>query len=1265
MSKSASRTFIRVLCSWALLSFYVTPPAVAGADDGPYPTMTTKQGIIGHKAFASLGRHQAAVADWYGWTLPVLEQEFALSDVDAPSRLQLDDEGRLYWSETAGNARAPRVPPAQAQPFPNSETFRLHSKPGAPRTIVLNFAGATVTNTKWNTHGRPLVFSPFSLDANNRGWSAAEHGRIQRIWQSVAEDFAAFDVDVTTEVASEAALARTGPDDQEYGTTVIITSVTDGSCACRAVRVYQSSFADLDERRKPILIDARKLGNGNLQQVSSAISHALGHALGLRHDREPASGGSRLEQLTAERDGWAPIMGALTGGSITQFSKGDYPNARTAEDDYAVMADNGLPLRADDVGDSPDQSSPLHAGPSEAGPRKVTVSGIIERQADVDMYAFDAERGPLSVRVSPSGAFGNANLKLTLVRKDNAVVKLDDPAEGLGAGFDIILPQRGTYYLAVQGSGDGEKLSGRSSYGSRGAYKLTAQYFGKNPEPPVASFTVSQQTMPVNTTVQLDASASTDDDGTSSLTYRWSVGGREIIARNNSATATWTFSQPGDYTITLDVKDGYGLLGSTSQTVTVTAAPPSVGRPVEVFTAPLTMTRGTSKNNFTFTFGPFSGNAVGMYYEWDWGDGSGLTSTQTASASHTFTAPGNYTVSVTGVDTADRLHEGTLTVVAADTPDVPPPDVPPPDVPPPRSACVPGAWTVVSAYSAEQPVQYETTHFAFRWKDGDAKVADAVEAGTYMERVWDTFMGPLAFPEPYCDTPSKHKVNVNVDPTFGLNGGPTGLRDMGMWIGPLALKDGWGLAHEFAHGLQGSSLGLRESYFTGWFWESHADWMAHQVPELRNDTACSESVANFPHIYYGSTRNRYCNWLFFEHLKNKYGPAAVNGLWASALKPDQPDFREEDPFSALMRHQNWSISQLNDEFGDWALHNVTWDYVDKQGHDQGAIYRKSYGSYDEREGWRSLRVTRLEPMDLSRRRFAVPKAWAPQRWGYNLVRLMPDAGATTMTVKFRGVVQDAPATTSLPGFYNEPDSIPEPSSDWRWGVVAVQADGTPRYGPLMRGADGELPFDLRPDDKAVYLVVMGTPASHQKIKWDQPHYSLYRYPWMVELTGALPQGYEAGHVRGTDGRVHPNGGGWVSNAAQVDPSVYVGPHARVLGGTVTGNARIEDHALVVGGTISDNAVIGALSVIDNGVKVSGNARVMTTFLGVGAFEWGTELSGTVEIFGDAEVRGGPKLSRGVYSGVVTQDSANDPAQGSRLRTQVPEVTVNAPYVWRP
>lgn len=596
---------------------------------------------------------------------------------------------------------------------------------------------------------------------------------------------------------------------------------------------------------------------------------------------------------------------------------------------------------------------------------------------------------------------------------------------------------------------------------------------------------------------------------------------------------------------------------------------------------------------------------------------------------------------------------------SAGTPPVTPP------VTPPAAACVAGTWSVVSADPAtEQPVQYETAHFAFRWKAGDVAMADAVDGGKALEVIWATYMGRIGFTEPFCDTAAKHKANVNLDPTFGLTGGPTGERDMGMWIGPLALKDHWGLAHEFDHALQGSTRGLRDSIYSGWMWESHANWMAHQTDEYhKTEVHCSEMLVNYPHLYYGSTRDRYCNWQFFEFLKDSFGYKAVNDIWTKSLKPDQAGYTDEDPFTVLARNQGWNIDQLNDVFGDWALSNVNWDYIDPDGNDEGALYRDKYGSMDSRDGDRALRVTALDPVDLAKHRFAVPEAWAPQRWGYNIVQLVPDAGATKIDVKFRGIVQTASAVAALPGLQNEPATIGAPHSGWRWGVVAIGADGQSRMSPIVRGADGEMVFPLKAGDKAVYMVVVGAPSAMQKIQWDQAYYSIYRYPWMVELDGAMPQGFEAGATDPAGGHRHSNGGGWVSNSAHVDASAYVGPYARVLGGTVTGHARIEDHAIVTGGTVQDDAIVGGLSVISDGVTVKDHGVVKTIFKGIGAFEPGTVIGGTAQVLGDVEMRGGPTLTKGVFYGFVDQSSMTDPAKGGDLTAPVPEVTAKPDYSW--
>lgn len=94
---------------------------------------------------------------------------------------------------------------------------------------------------------------------------------------------------------------------------------------------------------------------------------------------------------------------------------------------------------------------------------------------------------------------------------------------------------------------------------------------------------------------------------------------------------------------------------------------------------------------------------------------------------------------------------------------------------------------------------------------------------------------------------------------------------------------------------------------------------------------------------------------------------------------------------------------------------------------------------------------------------------------------------------------------------------------------------------------------------------------------------------------------------------HSNGGGWVAETARVGNTAYVGPDARVTGGTVSDGATVSGNALVTGGTVSGAAV------------VTGNARV---------------TGGTVT--GDAWVTGGtwnespPQLVLGRWTATVCE-----------------------------
>ncbi len=555
-----------------------------------------------------------------------------------------------------------------------------------------------------------------------------------------------------------------------------------------------------------------------------------------------------------------------------------------------------------------------------------------------------------------------------------------------------------------------------------------------------------------------------------------------------------------------------------------------------------------------------------------------------------------------------------------------------------------------------------------------------------LEAIWDFYMNRVGFPKPYGNDRVKYKINVNLSNKGWASGSGTGRNDPAMWVHFNAFKDKHALAHEFAHCLQFSSMGLRDSPYVGWSWESHAEWMTHQMyPE---EVGCSEQLVNAPHLYYGSTRNRYGNWQFWEYIKDTFGYNAINDIWTKARKPGAPDQATEDPILVLARNKGWKAADLNDQFGLWAMRNVTWDYKN------GAVYRKRYGSYDDRSGERRNRVSILEPIDAKNGLYAVPDYRAPQRFGYNLVRIEPDGSSLlrTITVQFRGLVQKEPGVARFDRhFEKEPGQVPKPGSDWRWGLVAVDEKGQPRYSSLQRGPASRITFPLRPNEKELWLVVTATPSEYQRIEWDQMYYTLYRFPWTVEIRGGYPLGSEPLQSRTASKRAgapHPNGGGWVDATARVEPGAFVGPEAMVLeqaqvlgkariegravvsgkaqvrdnavvrdyslvtgSGIVAGNARIENEAAIRGGTVEEDARVGALTIVEGDrTRIHGRADVAAVMNSIDGFD----LGGTIRLIGDIELH--TSLSKGVFYGMVTPEMADDPRWGAKRTGPASEVT---------
>lgn len=283
-------------------------PAVAVAEPQTEPDALPAP-AAGEQAVAALGADLAVVAQRND--IPVAELRQRLADesvyVDRSGRPLVKDT-ELPQATSAGSAAA--AAQVASGPYPNSQTFRLHSKPGSQRVIYLDFNGASVSGIAWNSMmGLPgATYDGFDIDGSLGTWSQDEHNVIQSVFQRVAEDFAPFDVDVTTQDPGTAAIERTSSSDMRYGTVALISSsdiassvLCDNKCGGMA---YVGCFNEVGNRgHQPAWVFGHMEQN-NAKYIAEAVSHEVGHNLGLFHDGTYSD--QYYKGAPAGRPSWAP-----------------------------------------------------------------------------------------------------------------------------------------------------------------------------------------------------------------------------------------------------------------------------------------------------------------------------------------------------------------------------------------------------------------------------------------------------------------------------------------------------------------------------------------------------------------------------------------------------------------------------------------------------------------------------------------------------------------------------------------------------------------------------------------------------------------------------------------------------------------------------------------------------------------------------------------------------------------------------------------------
>jgi len=485
-------------------------------------------------------------------SLPIPAQEKAVKWLNSFSfpandiaNINVDKQGAVFYLDTEVPEKitqaALEASPTQAGINP-TDAFSLHSKPGAANVVYVNLVGFNFSGTAWNAYTGVSNYEakPYDTDGNSASFSTAERTAIGEIWHRIAEDYAPFDVDVTTE-----APAAFGPNVGH----ILITSGRDakGDLLPSGDSAGGIAYVGVWGRSnypyyQPALVYYDNLGSGYPPYVSEAASHELGHNLSLSHDGTSAAG-----YYTGHGSGvtsWAPIMGVGYYTNVTQWSKGEYLDANNDQDDLSIIQ-NQLTYRQDDHGNDVisatallvDSEGFIASSNPEFDPLNIRTDnkGVIETATDTDVFHFITASGDINLTITPAwdaytrtslrGA--NLDIKATLTDEFGTVI-VDDVLNETNAVISGNV-SGGHYYLTLEGVGN--TSSPYSDYGSLSQYYISGTVvpasIDTTPPNPIPTLIIGETS---RTAINMLSTASIDDSGIVEYQFICSAGGLGCVA---------------------------------------------------------------------------------------------------------------------------------------------------------------------------------------------------------------------------------------------------------------------------------------------------------------------------------------------------------------------------------------------------------------------------------------------------------------------------------------------------------------------------------------------------------------------------------------------------------------------------------------------------------------------------------------------------------------------------------------------------------------
>jgi hypothetical protein len=330
---------------------------------------------------------------------------------------------RLLQAERLEDRRLLSLSPLSSIPV-------LNSNPTAAASIYLDFNGHF--EPVWGSHTN-ITTPVYDVDGDLTTFSDVELANIQAVWETVAEDYVPFNINVTTVEPSVLAPGVPIANANKVALRVAIGAEVGGWAAglTNIGLAYRDSFTNSIANVAYVFGEA----GDTPVLIGDVASHEAGHSFGLAH------------QTTYS---FSYLMyGATIGSNLCTWFNGEIAPG-VLQDDMAVLASttNGFGYRSDDVGNSTGSATALtKTGNTWSG------AGIVGTNTDVDMFSFHVTTED-TYRMAVNGIPVVSNLDIALELRNSAgqLIASANPQDARNAAIVKGLTP-GDYYLSVKSSG--------------------------------------------------------------------------------------------------------------------------------------------------------------------------------------------------------------------------------------------------------------------------------------------------------------------------------------------------------------------------------------------------------------------------------------------------------------------------------------------------------------------------------------------------------------------------------------------------------------------------------------------------------------------------------------------------------------------------------------------------------------------------------------------------------------------------------------------